>query len=209
MLDPPDLGVLGEVARWTVDYLCQSHPDLGRTGDVCPYTEVSMREDLLLSAVCHVFDADPRPMMREMMLEAMAKFESMPPKVGNRAGLKAVLVCFPSIEGVWIDDVQQQLALTFARRGLMIGEFHAECDKRGLHNQEFRPLRSPIPLLAIRNMMLTDLAFLKASDEKLDCYLRRFEDAALKQIGAYLRAPFDEVADDVLTRLESALYGLR
>ena len=49
-LDPPDRDVLAEVARWTVDYLCQWHPDLGRTGDVCPYTEVSMREDLLLAA---------------------------------------------------------------------------------------------------------------------------------------------------------------
>ncbi|MCA9652058.1 MAG: hypothetical protein KC501_19230 [Myxococcales bacterium] len=208
-MDPPDRDVLAEVARWTVDYLCQWHPDLGRTGDVCPYTEVSMREDLLLAAVCHVFDADPRPLMREVMLLTMEDFESRPPKVGNRAGLKAMLVLFPSVEGVWIDDVQQQLSLTFARRGLMIGEFHAECEKPGLHNQAFRPLRSPIPLLAVRAMMLTDLAFLKGSDEKLDCYLRRFEDAALKQISAYLKAPYDEVADDVLFRLESALYGLR
>lgn len=207
-IDASDLGVLGEVARWTVDYLCQSHPDLGRSGDVCPYTEVSMREDLLWSAVCHVFDADPRPTMHEVMLKTMREFESRPPQLGNKAGLKAMLVLYPSLEGLWVDAVQEELALTFSERGLMIGEFHAECEKRGLHNLEFLPLRSPIPLLAVRNMMLTDLAFLKASDDKLSHYLHRFGDAALNAISAYLKSPHDEITDDVFDRLEAALMGL-
>lgn len=204
----PDLDVLGEVARWTVDYLCQSHPALGRTGDVCPYTEVAMREDLLWSSVCHVFDADPRPTMHEVMQFTMKEFESRPPQLGNKAGLKAMLVLYPSLEGLWVDAVQEEMALDFAERGLMIGEFHAECDKRGLHNQEFLPLRSPIPLLAIRNMMLTDLAFLKSSDDKLSHYLRRFGDAANNAIKTYLKAPHDTIEDDVYDRLEAALFGL-
>lgn len=206
-VDASDLGVLGEVARWTVDYLCRTHPDLGRSGDVCPYTEVSMREGLLFSAVCHVFDADPRPAVIQVMRQTMKDFESRPPQIGNRAGLKSMLVLFPSIEGEWVDDVQETLSLEFAARNLMIGEFHAECEKPGLHNLGFRPLRSPVPLLAVRNMMLTDLAFLKASDVKLQCYLQRFGDAALNAIAAYLRAPHDEVTPDVAQRLEAALYG--
>lgn len=206
-VDTSDLGVLGEVARWTVDYLCRTHPDLGRSGDVCPYTEVSMREGLLFSAVCHVFDADPRPAMIHVMKQTMKDFESRPPQMGNRAGLKALLVLFPSLEGEWIDDVQETLSLEFVARGLMIGEFHAECEKPGLHNRDFMPLRSPIPLLAVRNMMLTDLAFLKGSDVKLGHYLHRFGDAALNAIGSYLRSPHDEVTPDVATRLEAALYG--
>lgn len=206
-VDASDLGVLGEVTRWTVDYLCRTHPDLGRTGDVCPYTEVSMREGLLFSAVCHVFDADPRPAMIHVMRQTMKDFESRAPQIGNRAGLKAMLVLFPSLEGEWIDDVQETLSQEFVSRYLMIGEFHAECEKPGLHNRSFKPLRSPIPLLAVRNMMLTDLAFLKSSDFKLRHYLQRFGDAALNAIGAYLRSPHDEVTPDVAQRLEGALYG--
>lgn len=206
-VDASDRGVLGEVSRWTVDYLCRTHPDLGRTGDVCPYTEVSMREGLLFSSVCHVFDADPRPAMIHVMRQTMKDFESRAPQIGNRAGLKAMLVLFPSLEGEWIDDVQETLSLEFVSRYLMIGEFHAECDKPGLHNRAFKPLRSPIPLLAVRNMMLTDLAFLKGSDTKLHYYLQRFGDGALNAISAYLRAPHDEVTPDVEQRLEAALYG--
>lgn len=206
-VDASDLGVLGEVARWTVDYLSHTHPDLGRSGDVCPYTEVSMREGLLFSAVCHVFDADPRPSMIHVMRQTRKDFESRSPQIGNRAGLKAMLVLYPSLEGEWIDDVQETLSLEFVSRYLMIGEFHAECDKPGLHNFDFRPLRSPIPLLAVRSMMLTDLAFLKASDVKMHHYVQRFGDAALNAIAAYLRAPHDEVTPDVAQRLEGLLYG--
>lgn len=200
-------GILNEVARWTVDYLCQANPNLGRSGDVCPYTEVSMREGLLFSAVCHVFDADPRPAMITVMRQTMKVFESRTPQIGNRAALKAMLVLFPGLEGEWIDDVQDKLALDFAGRHLMIGEFHAECRKPGLHNREFRPLQSPVPLLAVRHMMLTDLAFLKSSDARLRFYLQRFGDAALNAISAYLRAPHDEVTPEVANRLEAALYA--
>lgn len=206
-VDASDLGVLGEVARWTVNYLCHTHEDLGRSGDVCPYTEVSMREGLLFSAVCHVFDADPRPVMLHVMRQTMKDFESRAPQIGNRASFKAMLVLFPSLEGEWVDDVQETLSQEFVSRSLMIGEFHAECDKPGLHNQEFKPLRSPVPLLAVRNMMLTDLAFLKGSDFKFQSYLQRFGDQALNAISAYLRAPHDEVTPDVAQRLEAALYG--
>jgi hypothetical protein len=206
-VDASDVGVMGEVARWTADYLSRPHPDLGRSGDVCPYTQVAMRESLIWSAVCHVFDADPRPSMIQVMRHTRKEFESRPPQIGNRTGLKAMLVLFPSLEGEWIDDVQETLSLEFVSRFLMIGEFHAECEKPGLHNPMFRPLRSPIPLLAVRKMMLTDLAFLKSSDVKLHFYLRQFGDAALNAIASYLRAPHDEVTPDVVERLEGALYG--
>lgn len=204
-----DLGVLGEVARWTVDYLCHTHPSLGRSGDVCPYTEVSMREGLLFSAVCHLFDADPRPGMELAMTRALQEYDSRPPRMGNRVGLKAMLVLFPSIEPEWIEDVQETLSLSFAERGLMLGEFHAESQVSGLHNAEFRPLRSPVPLLGIRAMMLTDLAFLRHSDEKLRCYLDRFGDAALKAISASLRSAQDELSPTVVVRLERALDEVR
>ncbi|MCA9709220.1 MAG: hypothetical protein KDK70_25475 [Myxococcales bacterium] len=208
-IDASDRGVLGEVARWTADFLCQPHPDLGRSGDVCPYTEVSMREDLLMAAVCHVFDADPRPAMASVMLEALREYEARAPRLGNKVGLKATLVLFPSLEDLWIEAVQEELSGEFAARGLMLGEFHAESEAPGLHNPHFRPLRSPIPLLGIRAMMLTDLPFLMHSDDGLSHYLRRFGDAALKAITAHLKSPsLHATDDDVYERLEAALMGL-
>jgi len=38
----------------------------------------------------------------------------------------------------------------FVERGLMLGEFWSGNDSPGVHNPEFRPLDSPVPLLVIR-----------------------------------------------------------
>lgn len=62
----------------------------------------------------------------------------------------------------------------------MIGEFHNRNESPGLHNPHFRPLRSPIPMLAIRFMAEADLPFLdRITDEPqvrvryLEAYLSR------------------------------------
>ncbi len=80
-----------------------------------------------------------------------------------------------------IDSVQQKLKPLFVESGLMIGEFHKRNESPGLHNPNFRPLRSPIPLLAIRFMVEADLPFLlNAADPRLrirylESYLKCFD----------------------------------
>ena len=62
-------------------------------------------------------------------------------------------------------------------RGLMLGQFHPlPPAEGGLWNPDFRPLRSPVPLLAIRQMVPSDLPFLTGEVEFLDSYLRVFRD---------------------------------
>ena len=39
-----------ELRRWIVEYLCQSHPDLGRPGPVCPYTRRAVASRYLWAA---------------------------------------------------------------------------------------------------------------------------------------------------------------
>ena len=51
----------------------------------------------------------------------------------------------------------------FVRRGLMLGEFHLRNNSPGLRNKNFFPLRTPVPCLALRHMVPTDLAFLDVS----------------------------------------------
>ena len=46
----------------------------------------------------------------------------------------------------------------------MIGEFHSINNSCGLRNESFYPLRTPIPCLAIRHMVGTDIAFMSPSD---------------------------------------------
>jgi hypothetical protein len=88
------------------------------------------------------------------------------PLSGPDAMNKAFLVVFSSLAAngadgaAVVDKVQASLKKYFVETGLMLGEFHAANQTPGLRNPDFRPLRSPIPMLAIRHMVESDLPFL-------------------------------------------------
>jgi hypothetical protein len=54
----------------------------------------------------------------------------------------------------------------------------------GLWNEDFRPLRAPVPLLAVRRMLVFDLPFLVESSSHLDAWLERFAPRVLLAPGA-------------------------
>jgi hypothetical protein len=59
-----------------------------------------------------------------------------------------------------VDVVQAACKDEFVQRGLMIGEFHALNQTTGLRSNTIFPLQTPVPCLAIRNMVPSDFAFL-------------------------------------------------
>ena len=93
--------------------------------------------------------------------------------------LLALLVVLPHIDredSRELDELQRKAKDEFVANGLMIGQFHPSCPEQGLWSGTFRPLRSPVPLLAVRQLLVFDLPFLD-HQAHLDQYLRRFADA--------------------------------
>jgi hypothetical protein len=76
----------------------------------------------------------------------------------------------------------------FVADGLMVGQFHPVCANPGLWNEDFRPLRSPVPLLAIRQMLVFDLPFLTTSAGHIDAWLGRFAPHLPPRVRAHLTA---------------------
>jgi hypothetical protein len=96
---------------------------------------------------------------------------------GERKHLLTILVVLPDFDrkdSGPLDALQDKLKDAFVREGLMVGQFHPRNDQGGLWNENFRPLRAPIPLLAIRRMVPSDLPFLLDSASHLSAYLNRF-----------------------------------
>ncbi len=160
----PDSG-LGRTAHWVRTYLAQPHERLGRQGAVCPFVPVSLQMDSLWFAEVD----DPTPTfehLSEVVMEYRRRFLEMVPTTGSEAMQKAILIVFPALSGEGplgaglVDAVQFALKKHFVQQGLMLGEFHATNASPGLRNKDFLPLRSPVPLLAIRNMVESDLPFL-------------------------------------------------
>ncbi|OUL24267.1 hypothetical protein BV372_28975 [Nostoc sp. T09] len=179
-----DLPYLIETSQWLKTFLARPHPDLGRPGPVCPFVPKAIKLDYIRLRVIRSQNLVQQQVVN-IVLPYLNTFLELEPREQDDSLNKAILLLFPDISHEdaprLIDSVQKQLKPLFVESGLMLGEFHKRNQTPGLHNPNFRPLRSPIPMLAIRYMVESDLAFLQSADDinlrvrYLQAYLKRFE----------------------------------
>lgn len=179
------------VARWAQEFLTNGHADLGRSGPVCPYVRASLQDRRFLLTL--VRDAALRPRETdEIVLRLAAHFLRLEPRVGRAARFKTIVILFPDLPEqetpAIINGIHQRLKPQFLQYGLMLGEFFTENQKPGLHNPRFRPLRSNIPLLVIRAMVPTDIAFLSDEAAFVKAYLNHFRGRGCSELLSYLES---------------------
>lgn len=179
-----DLPYLIETWEWLKSFLARPHPHLGRPGPVCPFVPKAMKLNCIRLRVIRSHNLVQQQVV-DIVLPYLKTFLELEPTQPEEDALnKAILLLFPDISHEdapqLIDSVQKQLKPLFVDSGLMLGEFHKRNQTPGLHNPHFRPLRSPIPMLAIRFMVESDLPFLQSADDLktrvryLEAYLKRF-----------------------------------
>ena len=175
---------------WVETYLMAGHPDLGRTGAVCPFTKQAAKLDTVRLAVSPA-DAGDEEAAFTLIRDGFAELERIPSKPGMRH-FRTVIVGFPecgSDAGIaMLKRVQRRLRFYSLRRGKMIGLMHATSEDPGLWNPDFRPLRSPLPVLAIRHMVEQDAPFAAKHPPLLVAYLSRFPISGIRRLAAYWRA---------------------
>ncbi len=187
-----DLPYLLEVMEWVKSFLAKHHRHLGRPGPVCPFVPHALKSNSIQMAVIRGNS------LAFQQLEEIVKCYRNIFLQGNTGDkefdiYRAFLLIFPDVHinenFQLIDSLQQKLKPLFVESGLMLGEFHKTTQSSGLHNPDFRPLRSPIPLLAIRFMVDSDLPFLQNPDvdpylriRYLEAYLKRFAHTSTEQI---------------------------
>lgn len=195
-----DLPYLIEIMEWVKNFLGRPHPNLGRSGAVCPFVPYSLKSNSIHLAVIRTKDLYPQQ-LAEVVGSYRDIFLSIEVKEQELAINRAFLLIFPDIDledaSKLVDSVQQKLKPLFVESGLMIGEFHKRNETPGLHNPNFRPLRSPIPLLAIRFMVEADLPFLESP---ADPYLR------IRYLEAYLKCFNHKFTDE--TKFKNAYQAL-
>jgi hypothetical protein len=178
LADPAPPGVskrdFATVRDWAENWLSKSHPNLGRTGAVCPYAGASMKKNLFRVAFVRgnnlVHDT-----MVGLLHDIAATFPQLPPVDGPESIYKAAVVVFPDVtEFGQIDAVQAECKTAFVERGLMVGQFYPGHRQGGLRNPEFRALDGPFAMLAVRHMVLTDYPFLCEDAKWMAAYDARF-----------------------------------
>jgi hypothetical protein len=164
---------LRDVAQWMDDFLNHPHPMLGRSGEVCPWTKRTLDlGKLMLAAIA----TDDPVEVDSVMHSLREEFLSTEPTKGADAAFRSIVAVFYRLdaerEAAFIIATHQRLKPAFLDCGLMLGEFYPACQKAGLRNPNFRPLRAPVPLLVIRQMVEPDVEFLLDRDEFVAAYLR-------------------------------------
>ncbi|WP_125910527.1 MULTISPECIES: DUF6875 domain-containing protein [Burkholderia] len=169
------------ITRWIEDFLCAPNSSVGRSGDVCPYTRAAIRKNAFRFAISRArsvaeFEAEIK--------EHLVDIE----RTGEAADIYRCRLIVPVAldrAANVIEDVQRALKPLFVARRLMLGQFYPECDERGLWNPGFRPLQCPVPLIAIRGMVPTDVAFLYDNAELMAAYNACFKEQAARAIRQY------------------------
>jgi SAM-dependent methyltransferase len=161
--------VFREIVAWIGTFLCAPHAELGRAGDVCPFAKTALTKRAVEFFRTACTDAKS---LEEDMRQHLLEFEQ-----GDRTDIYRCRLIVPTRmddPASAVQSVQRALKPWFVERHLMIGQFYQDCDEPGLWNKDFRPLRTPVPLLAIRNMVPTDVAFLYHDASYLRSYLDKF-----------------------------------
>jgi hypothetical protein len=192
----PGVADLRQIAAWAVEFLSAPNRQLGRRGPVCPYTRPSMNNNCFLLAWAggegDVQSIEPVvDQYRRWFLELLEQ----PGR--TREHLLTILVVLPGLDRTDsgpLDALQHRLKDAFVCQGLMVGQFHPQCEQSGLWNEEFRPLKAPIPLLAIRRMVASDLPFLLGSASHLSAYLDLFAPGIPGHVRRFLVARITNMA---------------
>jgi hypothetical protein len=179
-LTPHEIESYKTIVEWTRNFLCRSHELLGREGPVCPFTQPSLNQNLFWLSIIPGSEID-----MEATGDAVVRFRDwffeLTPQSGPEALLKTILIIFPDVSHetakVQLEALQKKLKPDFVKKAIMVGQFYQGCPESGLWNDSFHPLQSPIPLLAIRNMVPSDFPFLhgkRGNSDMLIAYLNKF-----------------------------------
>ena len=167
------------IQTWLSDYVGRPNPELGRKGPVCPFIPPAMRAD----AVDYVFRYDLiRDSEEDLFSELLGEFEEFDrtaePASLTRTSLASRLVVLPNTDAAaWlaIDNIYESLKDAAVMRGLMVAQFHPNCEVRAVRNEAFRVAKSPLAAIAIRRMAPHDILFLGNTAERFRQYEERFD----------------------------------
>ena len=167
---------LVSVNRWLRDFVSRPHAELGRTGAVCPFVEPAQRADSLEIRIRLVGPSPSTPLLVEALRCALDEFGQVRWH-GSNPALWALVLAFPDLpEGRFeqLDEAHALIKTEAVHRGLMIGQFHERCCEPAARNPAFMVSRSPVPLVAVRQMAIHDVMFLRDRRDWFEQYVSRF-----------------------------------
>ena len=203
-LSPRYMKIANEILEWAQTYLMAESPQVKRPSgsqEVCPFVAPSIENDSFYMAFHPEVNGQRDEPIQHIMSDYINQFKETPPFEPSEKLKKALLVVFPEIpkERTYVLDIAHtKIKTKFVQAGLMVGQFHQNCDERGVYNRAFRISLSPYPLMGVRHMAIHDIIFLRDNEEWFKAYNIRYgerfrepdklEDYNRPLVGMYLDA---------------------
>lgn len=167
------------IKNWVFDYLMRPNAEIGRSGPVCPFVPKAVQENSIYMTIINA-DAFQKIEFYKKILNYLEWFILLEPASSHKSIFRSIIMVIdiPNINlEETIEHTIEDLKLHFIEKKLMLGEFHSGPPKNGgIRNPHFKPLKSPIPLLVMREMVETDIEFLKTNPIHMAHYKHFFPD---------------------------------
>lgn len=180
-------GALASLSEWLRDYAMSDHAELGRSGTVCPFVKQASKLDTLLVGINLAGPNDEDHVFAEIRT-SFKDLERIPAPPGKE-NLRTIAVGFPNCANsagiAMLNSVYKRHKYYTLLRNRMVAFFHPDADVHGLWNDSFRPMRSPMPMLAVRYLVEQDAAFADKHRLMRAPYLLRFGLAGARRLADY------------------------
>jgi hypothetical protein len=186
-----DLAALRAVADWVKTFVAQPHQDLGRDGPVCPFVPRALDRRVLWLALEKSADRSV-PDVVELISSYQRLFLDAQPAEGDDAIYKSFVVLFTDLSAdrarALFGDVLQQLAVpSYVDQGFVMGGFYEGNEGTAIYNPAFRPFTSPVPLLLVRQAVISDWKFFLDNEAWLKLWARRYGESGAQALAEELR----------------------
>ena len=186
-----DLDALHAVADWIKSFVAKPHEDLGRPGPVCPFVPRSLELKTLWLAPEKIADRDTAAVV-ELVSGYQRLFLDAQPTDGDDVKYKVIVVVFTDLsadraQGVFDDVLEQLAAPSYEEDGIVFGPFYGSNEGTALYNPSFRPFRSPVPFLFVRDGVVSDWKFFLDDDDSLNRWASRYGESGAQALAEELR----------------------
>lgn len=180
VLSPEMLKISNEILEWAENYLAQDNEHIKRpkgSQAICPFVKPAIDNNTFYFAFHPEVNGLGEMHLEQIMLDYIEVFKKTGPFRSGDMYKKTLLVVFPHVnkdESYILDVVHKNIKDEYVKNDLMVGQFHPNCDERGVYNRAFRVSTAPYCLYSIRQMALHDILFLKEKKEWFLVYNAKF-----------------------------------
>lgn len=211
-LTPSMLKIGGDVLAWSNKYLTKENEHIRRPNGsqvVCPFVKPTIDNDTYYITFAPEIIKGSIEEIEKITINNLKEFKELVPTGANSVYKKALLIVFNNLsndDACALDRVHENIKDIFVSNGLMLGQFHANCNERGAYNPDFKVSIAPYPLFAIRSLAVHDILFLKEKRvwfEAFDSlYGDRFNKGKLDENTSYLKQFYLD-AKEMYSKVES------